>query len=284
MRADVECVWPAKAILGEGPCWDARSDTLFWVDIKDKRLNAFAARDGARRSWAHAIFSLDVPPPTWTPPDENALWFVGCTAAGFCWIGVREDTLFEHTIVHPEMDKPGNRFNDGKVGPDGRYWAGTMDKTETVPSGALYAFSAAGDFERVDTGYIVSNGPAFSPDCRTLYHTDSARRIVYAFDLSPAGRASRRRVFIQFRDDEGYPDGMTADRDGNLWIAMWDGACVQRLSPRGERCDRITVPTQRPTSCVFAGPDQRTMFVTSASIGLPGEDALSGGLFRVDLA
>lgn len=281
--ANIECVWEAKAILGEGPCWDARNDTVYWTDIKGQRLHAFGARDGSRRSWTpeHRIFSLDAPPASWTQPSTDAHWFVGCTAAGFSWIGVRGESVLIRALHHPEPTLANNRFNDGKVGPDGRYWAGTMDDRESQGSGSLYAFNETGACERVDTGYIVSNGPAFSPDGRTLYHTDSARRVIYAFDLDSGGAAANRRVFVQFGAADGYPDGMTTDRDGNLWVAMWDGARLQRLSPHGERLGHASIPTSRPTSCVFAA--NSTLFVTSAAIGVSADDRLAGSLFRVDL-
>jgi D-xylonolactonase len=250
--AAVECVWQAKAVLGEGPCWDARSDTVFWVDIKGKRLHAFAS-DEKQRTWTppHRVFSLDVPPSSWTPPATSAHWFVGCTAAGFSWIGVADDEILVQALAHPESDYPENR--------------------ET------------GESDRIDTGYIVSNGPAFSPDGGTLYHTDSARRLIYAFDLAANGAVSSRRVFMRFDEEDGYPDGMTTDRAGNLWIAMWDGARLQQLSPRGERLAHVPLPTARPTSCAFAGADQSVLMVTSASLGLPATDELAGALFRVTL-
>lgn len=281
--AAVECVWPARAVLGEGPCWDPRSGAVFWVDIKSARLHAFHVQDNAQQTWSppQRIFSLDVPPASWAPPADAALWFVGCTSAGFGWIGVAGDKIQIQPLSHPEPEKTGNRFNDGKFGPDGRYWAGTMDDNESEASGSFYAFSDTGASECVDTGYIVSNGPAFSPDGRTIYHTDSAQRIVYAFDLSAEGRVSNRRTFIQFGDDDGYPDGMTTDSAGNLWIAMWDGGRLQQVSPSGERLAHVTMPTARPTSCVFVA--QRSLFVTSASIGRPDSDQLAGGLFRVEL-
>lgn len=283
INAAVECVWDARAVLGESPCWDARSNAVYWVDIKGQRLHAYDPGAGARRTWTppHRIFSLDVPPASWDAPSDDAQWFAGCTAVGFSWIGVRGDDVITHALSHPEPNHPRNRFNDGKHGPDGRYWAGTMDDGESEGTGALYAFNATGASACIDTGYIVSNGPAFSPDGATLYHTDSARRTIYAFDLGRDGAASNKRVFIQFTDADGYPDGMTTDRAGNLWVAMWEGSRLQKLSPAAERLGHVLIPVMRPTSCVFA--NQTTLFVTSAAIDAPDTDHLAGGLFRVDL-
>ncbi|MEZ5996621.1 MAG: SMP-30/gluconolactonase/LRE family protein [Hyphomonadaceae bacterium] len=285
ITADVSCVWKVGAILGESPCWDRRQDALVWVDIKGHRLHAFGIEDRRTRTWAPPtrICSLGVPPSSWTPPPVDAHWFLGCTENGFGWIGAAAGEVIEHPLAHPEPDKPGNRFNDGKMGPDGRYWAGTMDDAEINATGSLYAFQETGAFERIDTGYVVSNGPAFSPDRRTLYHTDSARRVIYAFDLSAAGAVTNRRIFVEFSDRDGYPDGMTTDRAGNLWVAMWDGARIEKLSPGGERLGHISMPVTRPTSCAFANAEESVLYVTSAAIGAQADDALAGGLFRVDL-
>lgn len=285
IAADVECVWPARAVLGEGPCWDARSGAVYWVDIKGARLHAFDIATGAKRTWAppHRIFSLGTPPPQWNPPAQAAHWFVGCAEPGFGWIGVAGDEILFQTLSHPEPGQTHNRFNDGKTGPDGRYWAGTMHDAESEPTGSLYAFAQDGAAARIDSGYVVSNGPAFSPDARTLYHTDSARRIIYAFDLDAAGQAARRRALIEFGEDDGYPDGMTCDRAGDLWVAMWDGGRIEKLSPEGRRLGALPIPARRPTSCVFVNDACTDLFVTSAAIGAPADDALAGALFRARL-
>jgi D-xylonolactonase len=135
----------------------------------------------------------------------------------------------------------------------------------------------------VDTGYRVTNGPAFSLDGRTIYHSDSALQRVYAFDLAEDGTAANRRIFAEFGDGEGYPDGMTVDAEDCLWIAFWDGWCLRRLSPAGARLAELPVPVQRPTSCTFGGAGLDRLFVTSARRGLT-EAALeaqpcAGGVF-----
>lgn len=286
IEAEVKCVWPARAILGESPCWDRRSGCVFWVDIKGGFVYAFAIRGGEKRVWKppHLVFSLDTPPRDWpAPPAAADFWFIGCTELGLAWIGIAEDEIILRPLTHPESEQTENRFNDGMSGPDGRYWAGTMHKGETQAAGSLYAFARDGAFERIDAGYIVANGPAFSPDGATLYHTDSARRTIYAFDLDAGGRASARRVFIQFSKEDGCPDGMTTDGEGNLWVAMWDGACIQKLSPSAERLGRVLMPVARPTSCAFVDAANTELFATSAADPLV-DNAFAGGLFRIKLA
>lgn len=232
-----------------------------------------------------ALCSFDLPPADWLAlPDASGEVLIGAGDRVFGWIAQTTDTFELSPLAHPEPDRPGNRFNDGRLGPDGRYWAGTMDDAETRATGSLYAFTPDGEYAVLDTGYRVPNGPAFSPDGTIVYHSDSALGEVYAFDLLPDGSLGAKRVFARFERHEGCPDGMTTDADGNLWAAMWDGARIEKLSPEGERIGSIPIPTRRPTSCVFVDPDCTEMYVTSASVGLGRDDRLAGGLFRVRLS
>jgi sugar lactone lactonase YvrE len=118
-----------------------------------------------------------------------------------------------------------------------------------------------------------------------MYHNDSALQVTYVFDVDDDGNATGRRQFLQFQEGDGYPDGMTVDADGCLWIAFWDGWCVRRFSSGGEWLQTIEVPVARPTSCAFGGDNLDRLYISSASIGLD-EDALAmqpnaGGLFMV---
>jgi sugar lactone lactonase YvrE len=136
----------------------------------------------------------------------------------------------------------------------------------------------------MDGGYRVTNGPAFSPDGKIMYHNDSARQLTYVFDLAD-GQPGERRIFLQFKEGEGYPDGMTVDSEGCLWIAFWDGWCVRRYSPGGEWLETLKMPVARPTSCAFGGLDLDQLYITSASVGLDqaarGMQPNAGGLFMV---
>lgn len=283
--AEINCVCPVQAVLGESPCWDYRSQELYWLDIKSSCLHVYLPESGSCQSWdlPSRVCSLDVPHKDWLPPSSmQGKSFIVCGDTGLAWLGIEEKSIHIHpiSVSNPEKDIPHNRFNDGKMGPDGRYWAGTMDENEELESGRLYAFNPDGSFDELDSGYKVTNGPAFSPDGTTVYHTDSARREVYAFDIKTDGSLVHKRTLIRYAENDGCPDGMTTDKEGNLWIAIWDGARIEKVSSGGECLGAIRIPTGRPTSCIFAGPDCSEMFVTSASIGLEN-DALAGGLFRV---
>lgn len=269
----VACVWAARALLGEGPVYDAREDALYFCDIKGPRLHRYSLRDGAQTGW-------DMPEPLgWVLPRAARPGFIAGFKSGFAMLLL--DPIRIAPIGAPEPERDGNRLNDAKVDSKGRIWAGSMHDAEKQASGALYRLDPSLNWSRIDDDYGVANGPTFSPAGDILYHTDSARRVVYRFALSGDGALSDKCVFVRFEKDWGYPDGMTTDSEGGVWIAHWDGARVSRFTPDGALDRSIALPVSRPTSCVFAGPARDRLFVTSASIGRENEP-LAGGLFEVD--
>jgi sugar lactone lactonase YvrE len=277
MQADSEprCVADVHAVLGEAPVWVAREQTLYWVDIKGRKIFRLAG-DGRFSEWPTPLRIGSIAP-------RQSGGFISGTEDGIAAIDL-DQSRFE-IIVNPEEALPGNRFNDGKVDRRGRFWAGTMDDEERAESGTLYVVDPDLQVSIADAGYRVTNGPAFSPAGDIMYHNDSARQVTYAFDIGSDGKPSNRRVFLQFKEGEGFPDGMTVDCEGCLWIAFWDGWSVRRYSPAGQWLETVRLPVQRPTSCAFGGPDLDRLYVTSASIGLD-ENASSmqpnaGGLFML---
>ena len=273
----VTCVADVKAVLGEGPVWVEREAALYWVDIKGRKIFRRGSQ-GEVRSWDSPLRVCSLAPRT-------GGGFIAGTDQGFALIDL--DAGRFHFLSNPEEQRTANRFNDGKVDRQGRFWAGTMDDKEQEAAGTLYRLDPDLSWTAVDAGYRVTNGPAFSPDGRTLYENDSALQVTYAFDLDQAGNAANRRDLIRYGEGDGYPDGMTVDADGCLWIAFWDGWCVRRFSPAGELLEALEVPAQRPTSCAFGGKGLRTLFITSARIGLEGTDLarqpFAGGLFAADV-
>ena len=276
MSADspVQCVADVHAVLGEGPVWVARETALYWLDIKGLKIFRLDAR-GQLTEWPTPFRVGSIVP-------RKSGGFIAGTEEGIAAIDPeagRFDILF-----NPEEDLPGNRFNDGKLDRQGRFWAGTMDDSEKSAAGTLYRIDPDLTCAAVDRGYRVTNGPAFSPDGKRMYHNDSARQVTYVFDLE-GDRLGQRNVFLQFKEGECYPDGMTVDSEGCLWVALWDGWCVRRYSPEGEWMETVKMPVARPTSCAFGGLDLDRLYISSASIGLD-ETALqmqpnAGGLFMV---
>jgi len=276
MNRAITVVADVRAVLGEGPVWVAREQALYWLDIKGRRL--FRINDEGFREWPTAMRVGSIAP-------RGGGGFIAGTDGGFYTVEVGDELAFTR-LFDPEEDLPDNRFNDGKVDRDGRFWAGTMDDTEQAAVGTLYRLEDINGSTIIDQGYGVTNGPAFSPSGDWMYHTDSVRRRIYRFPLAPDGTVGVREIFLHFTAQEGYPDGMTVDAEGCLWVAFWDGWAVRRFGPDAALLDTIEVPVQRPTSIAFGGPDLDRMYITSARVGLD-ETALAvqpyaGALFMVE--
>lgn len=273
---DQDCVWDAGAVLGEGPIWSPSQRSLYWVDIKGPALHRLGLDDGQRQSWPMSErigFAVE---------RANGEGFVvGLKTTGFALLSLPECDI--RPLGHPEADLPTNRFNDAKADASGRLWAGTMDDSEREPSGWLYRLDPDGRWQRCDGPYVVTNGPAIDPQRQILYHTDSANRTVYAFDLKPDGNLAGKRVFVQLGSDEGFPDGMTVDTEGGVWVAHFGGARVTRFDPHGRVKSIIHLPVSQVTSCCFAGDDLDQLYITTASVNLDTDtlrnQPLAGGLF-----
>lgn len=266
------CVWDARAILGEGPVWDGRS--LWWTDIKSSKVHRYSPSSRAQVSWS-------APEPVGSFVIERDGRLLAAMKSGFAYLvpGEPGGTMDVVRVCQPEAGLPQNRFNDGKRAPDGSFWAGSMDEGELNDTGSWWRLGPDGRARQLDTGFRVTNGPAFDLDRGRVYLTDSARQIVFVADLIAGGAGfSRKRQFLRFGDGEGFPDGMEVDAHGCLWIAFWDGGCLRRFSPQGKCIQTVRLPVSRPTSLAFAGS---RIFVTSASVGVE-QETLAGGLFCLE--
>lgn len=274
-------VWSAQALLGEGTLWSAREQALFWVDILGRQLHRFCPATQARDSWSFE--------------EEISAVAERRTGPGLL-VTLRHDfALFDldtgrlQRLHRPEPAQPGNRFNDGKCDAQGRFWGGTMDFACQAPTGALHRYAGGSHCTRMHTGFAVTNGPTWSLDGRTMYFNDTVQGRVHAFDFDPAsGTLSRPRIWLQLGTEDGYPDGMTTDAAGRVWIAHWGAACVTCHDPvSAAELVRIPLPTSHITNCAFGGPDLRTLFITSACSGLNEHQLLTqplaGALFCVEI-
>ena len=183
----------------------------------------------------------------------------------------------------------GIRFNDGKVGPDGAFWVGTMDKKCAPNAGNFYSVSEKFHSTLLIPNTSISNGMAWSSDKRTFYYIDSPSFEIRAFDFDlQNGSISNAFPVVQVPKDYGSPDGMCIDAEDMLWVAHWGGNCVRRWNPlTGKEIDKIDVPAPHVTSCCFGGKDLKTLYITTARSGLSEQQLidfpLSGGLFSIDL-
>jgi xylono-1,5-lactonase len=271
----VECIWPLAAQLGEGPFWSARESAVWFVDIKGRRIHRCDENGGAQRSW-------DAPEEIGfvVPAVDNRM--IAGMKSGLYGFDPSSGTFSLLTQV--DSHRPGNRLNDACVDSAGRLWFGSMDNAETSPTGSLYRFDRDG-LRRCDEGYVITNGPAVSPNGRTLYHVDTLERIVYAFDLDERGAIKNKRPFIRIETPDAYPDGPVVDSEGCVWLSLFGGWGVQKFSPEGELLDSIRLPVANCTKVAFGGTDRRTLFITTAWKGLSAEQRaqqpLGGGLFRL---
>lgn len=267
-----ECLWQVGATLGEGVLWDAASAQVWFVDIKGRRIHRCDADGANRHSWdAPGQVSFIV------RADDGGMV---CSLDDGLYRFIEEGGTFE-PLLAVEAELPGNRFNDGHVDALGALWFGSMHDVEEQPSGALYRFDGA-KAVRKDEGYIITNGPAVSPDGRTLYHTDTLDKRIHAFDLGADGGLSNKRPFVELKDG-GYPDGMAVDADGGLWVATFGGWRIDRFDAAGRKLGEVRFPCANVTKLVFGGPDLRTVYATTARKGLSNEELaaqpLAGGLF-----
>ncbi|MCJ2067073.1 SMP-30/gluconolactonase/LRE family protein [Methylobacterium sp. J-088] len=260
--------------LGEGPIWVPERGTLFWVDIEAPALNwlDLARGETGRRPFPEPL--------GWIIPRAGRRDFVVGLKSGFATYDFEADRIVP--VGDPEPDYPDNRLNDAKVDFAGRIWAGSMHQAETAISGSLHRLDPDLTWQRMDGEYGVANGPTFSLDGRIIYHSDSAARTVYAFDLTADGTLSGKRPFLRFPDDWGWPDGMTTDAEGCLWIAHWGGSRISRVDPDGRLIRTVALPAPNITSCAFAGDGLDRLFVTSASRGAEGVPE-AGALFELDV-
>lgn len=264
----MKCILEAGAVLAEGPVW--HDERLWWVDIESREIHALDPAIGADRKWTlprRVGFIV---------PRRSGGFVVGTECGIFSW---NDGTLAP--LANPEHDKPGNRFNDAKCDPQGRLWAGTMAMSEASSQGSLYRFDGRGAVRMLEQ-VSISNGLAWSPDGATMYYIDSPTRRVDAFDFHD-GEISNRRSVIEVVD--GFPDGMCADSDGNLWVALWGGWGVACYDPRtGKRVAKIDVPVEAVTSCCFG--ESGELFITTASRDLDKEgrerQPQAGGIFRAE--
>jgi len=276
----VEAIWSGVATLGECPLWDGRRGLLFWIDSLQQKVWACGPHGEDPRCWSvpDVIGSIGL------CRDERLI--AGCRRGfGIVTLGDGGIAAIEW-LGDPEPERLDNRLNDGKVDRAGRFWCGSMHEGFVVGRGALYRLDPDLRWHRVDSGFTVSNGLAFSPDGTRLYFSDSREDRSYQYDLDPrSGAAAGRRAFVDTTAYAGRIDGATVDADGNYWAALFEGGAVACFSPDGVLLRRIALPVGSPTMCCFGGPGLETLFVTSATFHMTGverdRDPQSGSLFAV---
>jgi sugar lactone lactonase YvrE len=273
----VECVWSLQAELGEGPLWSAPDNALWFVDIKKDRIHRYEPSSGRKRNY-------ETPPsPSFLVAEEGGTFVVGLKAGLYRFDPKTGDFAL---LLEVEPERPGNRLNDGALDPKGRLWFGTMDDGEKQTTGSLFRLAASGPVA-LDRGYVITNGPCFSPDGRILYHTDTRAGTIFAFDVADDGSVSNKRAFVTIETGAGHPDGSVTDAEGCLWTCLFSGWSARRYAPSGELLSTVRFPCSNITKLAFGGPDLRSAYVTTACHHLNADQRaaqpLAGGLFRFEV-
>ena len=278
MDTGVELLVDAHAQVGEGPLWDEERQVLYWVDILSSLLYIYDPATGENRA-------LDV---------GRHVGTVVTRASGGLMLAVREgfasfdlETQELTLIANPEAHITGNRFNDGKCDPAGRFWAGTMAYENPTNQGSLYRLDTDLSVHKIFGDVAISNGIIWSLDHTTMYYIDTLRKNVRAFDYADdTGDISNERVIINVPEEIGMPDGMAIDSEGMLWVAHYGGSCVSRWNPNtAQLLEKIDLPVTQVTACAFGGPNLDILFITSAAQELDAAELerqpLAGGLFSI---
>ena len=283
-RVTPRLVFDASDIVGESAVYDERRDALVWVDIGGKRIHRLALAERRHEAWPAPDFPTSI----------------GLRADGGAIVGLRDRVaLWEYgdefrTLAIVEPDLPDNRLNEGRVGPDGAFWVGTMQnnlaadgaaKAMTRDFGAIYRIDRSGQVSQLTPReFGITNTMAWTDDGRFLT-ADTTRNAIYAYDLC-SGLLVNKRLFATPLD-RGAPDGSCLDTGGFLWnCRVAGGACVARFRPDGGLDRLVELPCTWPTSCVFGAPGFATLYVTSARFTMTAEHLTAhpeeGALFAID--
>ena len=276
MTAKPRNIWNVEAVLGEGPVW--ADGALWFVDIKKRRIHRCDAEGGSRRSW-------DSP--------EQIGFLLPAEGGGFV-AGLQSglhrfdpETGGFDLLAKIEPEQPTNRLNDGVVDPAGRLWFGSMDIGESAATGHFYSWHRGELRESGLAPIAITNGPAVSPDGRTLYWVDTAGQSIHACDLRDDGSLGPSRLFARLGEKEGFPDGPTVDSEGCVWISLYWASEARRYSPAGELLERVAFPVTNITKIAFGGEDLRTAYATTARHGIPddriSEQPEAGALFAFEV-
>lgn len=254
---------------GEGPAYDAVRDVLHWVDMLAGDVLALAGDGTISRQHVDTVAAV------WRPRTGG-----GAVVAGeHSFVLLEPDGSVEERV--PVFDRPLIRMNDGGCDPQGRFYCGTMAYDETVGAGTVYRMDVDRSIHEVFGDVTVSNGLVWSLDGSKAFYIDTPTGRIDVFDFDgDAGTFHDRRPAVVIDTARGFPDGMTIDSDGGLWVALWSGSAVHCYTPDGELTDVIELPATRVTACTFGGPDLDRLYITTSRQGVPLDaEPLAGALF-----
>ena len=267
-------LWSVECELGEGPVW--ADGALWFVDIKKRKVHRLAGEE--RTSW-------DAPEQIGFLLPAEGGGFVAGLQSGLHRFEPASGAFSLVAVVEPEL--AGNRLNDGVVDPSGRLWFGSMDNGESEATGSFYSYRS-GELRHSGLPKVaITNGPALSPDGRTLYWVDTLGQTIHACDVGEDGTLGESRLLVRLGAKEGFPDGPTVDAEGCVWISLYWGWEARRYSPAGELLERVAFPVSNITKIAFGGEDFRTVYATTARQGIEpdalGKQPEAGALFAFEV-
>lgn len=263
MSLHPEIVLAHRCELGEGPVWDANGSTIFWLDIVKGEIHQYALNTNL-----HATFSVGEMIGSIAPREAGG--FIAGLEHGVGVVDISANTI-QH-LAHPEAGTE-NRFNDGKCDAAGRFWVGSMSKSEEKNKGSLYVMEPGGSLTKKLENVTISNGLAWNADNTVMYYIDTPSNYVFAFDFDlQTGNLTNQRIAVDVTHEQGFADGMTIDEEGMLWIAFYDGWRVGRYNPNtGKLISQVELPVANVTCCTFGGSDLTDLYITTASKGMNAE-------------
>ena len=271
-----ECIWKSNTILGEGTLWVKSHNSIYFVDIKRKKIFILNTKNKKKK-----ILKVNKEI-GFLSHIKNNIFILGLKGE-LRIVNLKTKKIIKSIIV--EKNKTLNRLNDGKTDPKGRLWFGSMDNLERkIRTGSLYCLDNNLNLTEVDKNYYITNGPAFI-NSENFYHTDSRDKKIYKIKIDKKLKIIQKKVFVKFKNKEGSPDGMTLDKKNNLWTCHFGGACISVFNKTGKKIHKIDLPAKNITNCTFGGSNNSELFVTSAKKSMSKKDLrqfkLSGSLFRI---
>ena len=273
---EVKVLWKLRCKLGEGTLWVKEHNSIYFVDIKKKSFFSLNTKNNKKKKYRV----------------NKEIGFLAHIKGDIFILGLQGELRIQNIKTKKiiksiliEEDIKLNRINDGKTDPKGNLWFGTMDNLERkIEKGSLYKLDKNLLLTRVDRNYRITNGPAFIDELN-FYHTDSSKKIIYKIRINKKNKIINKKIFKKFSSKEGSPDGMTLDKNKNLWVAHFHGACVSVFNDRAKLIHRIQLPAKNITNCTFGGQKNNELFITSATKGMSNTDLqkyrYSGFLFSV---
>ena len=276
ITSEPEVIWKPKTILGEGTLWVPSHNSIYFVDIKKKKILILNIKNNKKR-----IVKIN-----------KEIGFLAHIKKDIFILGLQSElriiNLKNKEIIRSipiEEDIPLNRINDGKIDPKGRLWFGTMDNPErSIKNGSLYCLDKKLNIHKVDTKYYITNGPAFI-DAENFLHTDSRSKTIYKIKINKKYKIVKKTKFLKFSKKDGSPDGMTIDSKKNIWVCHFGGACISIYNLKSKKIHKIDLPAKNITNCIFGGLNNNDIFVSTALKGMNKNEIkkykFSGSLFKI---